>query len=762
MRTNEETGRSKRGSPTSRAVKCLKRVVVGLLCFAMVASNVPSTIAFAAEGTTAIESDGFVDDEITLDDAGKITVGDSVVSVDETSTGTNDEADAESDPDEEGAPEEEIGEVTDSDEEEGTSDPDETAGSEEDADEEGVVAEDEGEGEEFEDNAESEDGIDVEEESSADKEPDGEEDNAAEAVKVENGSNSAAISPYASPVYPDPAVESGSNALNIYKYTSGETGIATLVDEITDNNVTYEAFWFTSDVTGKYYVAYELSGSYHFLNKNNFSADSDIENLYHISSFSSASSSISNIAEIEVVEGETYFINRPNALDAGDYEGRKVCLIEESKVSTVNTVPTDHLDETSIGHYAISYNAEPLADAEFILTMTVDGVIYYYAGSDDDVPEWTESKDYAEALVSGDDGYIYLTGLAAGTYILTEIEAPKGYELLKDPITVTIPDDDEEEITEVSVENIASDEDDEEPGSEGITVSKSWDDADNQDGIRPESITIRLFADGEQIDAMAIDKSDGWTWTFSIYDAEDIKYSIEEDAVEGYEAEITGDAENGFVITNSHTPETIDISVSKEWNDEENQDGIRPESVTVTLLADGSETEVEDIELGETNNWADSFEDLPKYADGTQIEYTVSEINFVDANGANDTYTAEITGDVENGFVITNTHTPETEPEPEPGPETGDSALDIFKYTSGSGLAVQIDSDDPDADLTDEAFLFTAAESGTYYIAYETNGGSSYHFLRSSDFSADAEVENLYYGKRLIIPRSDSAHRCSL
>ena len=50
---------------------------------------------------------------------------------------------------------------------------------------------------------------------------------------------------------------------------------------------------------------------------------------------------------------------------------------------------------------------------------------------------------------------------------------------------------------------------------------------------------------------------------------------------------MTGDAENGYTFTNSHTPETIDIEGTKTWNDANDQDGKRPGKITVNLLADG-------------------------------------------------------------------------------------------------------------------------------------------------------------------------------
>ncbi len=197
------------------------------------------------------------------------------------------------------------------------------------------------------------------------------------------------------------------------------------------------------------------------------------------------------------------------------------------------------------------------------------------------------------------------------------------------------------------------------PETVSVSGTKTWDDANNQDGMRPESITINLLANGKQVASKTVTAADGWAWSFTNLDkyagGVEIVYTITEEAVDGYTSVM-----DGYNVTNTHAPETVSIPVTKVWDDSGDQDGIRPDSVTVNLLADG--VVVETVKLGKTNflerllgaeEWAYTFENLPKYADGKEIVYTVEEV-------AVDGYTTIITYNAENGFTITNTHTPET------------------------------------------------------------------------------------------------------
>ena len=68
-----------------------------------------------------------------------------------------------------------------------------------------------------------------------------------------------------------------------------------------------------------------------------------------------------------------------------------------------------------------------------------------------------------------------------------------------------------------------------------------------------------------------------------------IAYTVEEtDITEGYTPVITGDMTTGYTVTNSYTPETTSVKGVKIWDDGENQDGIRPPSITVNLIANGT------------------------------------------------------------------------------------------------------------------------------------------------------------------------------
>ncbi len=216
------------------------------------------------------------------------------------------------------------------------------------------------------------------------------------------------------------------------------------------------------------------------------------------------------------------------------------------------------------------------------------------------------------------------------------------------------------------------------PETTDLTVKKVWEDNDNQDGVRPSSILVRLKADGKEVKRATLSERTQWTVSFSdlaVYNKGNrIVYTLTEDALDNYTTKIeeikADEILAGFTITNTHKPGVTSVSVSKVWEDEDDADGKRPDSVTVTLKADGKTADVKNaqVTLDEDNKWTYTWEELPEKAGGRKIKYTVDEDSVPEG------YEKEVAGNALKGFTITNTH--ETEKITIKGKKTWDDADD--------------------------------------------------------------------------------------
>ncbi len=189
------------------------------------------------------------------------------------------------------------------------------------------------------------------------------------------------------------------------------------------------------------------------------------------------------------------------------------------------------------------------------------------------------------------------------------------------------------------------------------SVMKVWEDGDDRDGLRPENITVRLFANGEQYkEDIVLDETNDWQYVWQdlyVYEGgEPIDYTLEEVSVDGYDTHImhTRAIAQSFIIRNMHDPKTIEKTVTKIWDDGENQDGKRPEKVVVNLLANGEILEEEQVELNQTNDWTHTWT-LYKNNEGEEITYKIQEVVPTE-------YEAEYQEDDQGNVTITNKYTP--------------------------------------------------------------------------------------------------------
>ena len=215
------------------------------------------------------------------------------------------------------------------------------------------------------------------------------------------------------------------------------------------------------------------------------------------------------------------------------------------------------------------------------------------------------------------------------------------------------------------------------PETTEITAKKIWNDADDQDGrrsgVKAKAVLIRTV-DGKTEDAETaeITAENNWSKTWKqlpVYEGgKRITYSVKETLEEanGYnsDTEEAVTVENGgiVIITNSHMPETTEITVKKVWNDAENQDGKREDvkaAVVLVQIIGGKTEDLETAEVTSVDDWSVTWEDLPVCRNGEKITYSVKE-TLEEANG----YTSDTAEPViaENGgsITITNSYTPET------------------------------------------------------------------------------------------------------
>ena len=203
-----------------------------------------------------------------------------------------------------------------------------------------------------------------------------------------------------------------------------------------------------------------------------------------------------------------------------------------------------------------------------------------------------------------------------------------------------------------------------------IQVTKHWEDNNNVNNRRPESIKFVIKQNNSEIKSKVVTGSrttdENWSYTFDNLakfdeNGQEIDYVLEEQEVNAddmkfYTGTTSGNRKSGFVVTNKFTVpnETIKPRVTIEWDDNSNNKNKRPNDVKVIVKDNKGRIVKEGNVTGNPtdNSWTKEFEDVPKYdGNGKEIPYTVEVI----PNNPNDLefYVPSIKGDKDKGFVVT-------------------------------------------------------------------------------------------------------------
>ena len=168
------------------------------------------------------------------------------------------------------------------------------------------------------------------------------------------------------------------------------------------------------------------------------------------------------------------------------------------------------------------------------------------------------------------------------------------------------------------------------PAVVNVSARVSWNDANNQDGIRPTDTLVQLYADGTALgDKAVIESNKEWTKTWSNlpkYKAgKEIAYNVSAYAVSGYTVKVTGNALEGYKAEYTHNVQKMNVTVQNAWNDLDNVVDSRPAQLVVEIYANGKTTGKR-VTLTEANNWKATVSGLDRNASGKRIQYAVKAV----------------------------------------------------------------------------------------------------------------------------------------
>lgn len=338
------------------------------------------------------------------------------------------------------------------------------------------------------------------------------------------------------------------------------------------------------------------------------------------------------------IDGKQYNVKdaagNGNAVTATNLRKSQLTLTKQVVDSTGAPFETDQLfafslTVTDAGGQPIRFSAWDPATQSTVTSLTVTG-----ATADPQQPGVYSAASGSAFMVHLKAGWqLNLLDLASGSaYSISESTLPAGYTFSSasggavDGQTVSGTISAANQSYEVVFVNEAE--------TTAIRVRKEWQDGNNQDGIRPASVSVQLYAGNTAVGSpVTLSQTNGWAdgWdNLPAYaDGQAIAYRVEEtetDVITGtdgpgtYRWEVVSGEEDGeYIVRNWHTPEETEATVVKVWDDANNQDGKRPVSLTVTL-SDG-----QTVTLNDNNNWTATITGLPKYADGQEITYTWTE-----------------------------------------------------------------------------------------------------------------------------------------
>lgn len=384
---------------------------------------------------------------------------------------------------------------------------------------------------------------------------------------------------------------------------------------------------------------------------------------------------------------------------------------------TSNIITIDKMDDFTInGMNNVKFKVSSVDEPDGFQLWRRPGT-NYYSYEENTEPQWGSTEKVSDNSVQTDNTGLVQMRLKPGDYILQE-QVPEGYKA-RPAFRITVDEhgdvqeaylcDDDGERMDGTLDYLVSS-----PHSSVITLKNHSEELTSvtaqakMNDVKADSVEVELWCNGSKMSGsqytQTLSADNNWTYQWKnlpLYaDGKVANYVLRETRIGdvSYDPGTNTDGFGDYIVTydkckyreadsgeyndpaswtddngkthyskhallvvnnENEKPEELYVKVKAQvqWNDGNNQDGIRPDLVDVKLLDANGDAATSSLELNADNEWTANYVDLDKYKNNKEVSYQITDKSF----RVPDQYTAEITGDMVNGFVIVLSHTPKTE-----------------------------------------------------------------------------------------------------
>ncbi|MCR4710367.1 MAG: Cna B-type domain-containing protein, partial [Clostridiales bacterium] len=196
-----------------------------------------------------------------------------------------------------------------------------------------------------------------------------------------------------------------------------------------------------------------------------------------------------------------------------------------------------------------------------------------------------------------------------------------------------------------------------------------------------------------------------WTWFYNLIFNKDTKTLFDEDTQ---------------TLTVENPPVKTNIEAEKVWNDNDDKDGVRPDSITLTLTGTaGGEEVYRDVKtVTEGDDWKAEWNDLATYVDGNEVTFEMTEAKVKGYD--TDDIVLEKGEDGNYSVIVKNNH--QSEPKKEVFTGSSKQSVDGEMVEAGQELTYEITYVNTTGKTVEEVTITDKIPENTEFVEADNEG----------------------------------------